>query len=184
MAFLFDSTVGGSSSNSYVSVESANDYFEAHLDGEQWKLPASKKQAALTMATNRINRERFSGAPTTTSQRLQWPRSYVVSKNSTPYAGDVNTFAGGNYFVDNTIIPLELEQATYELALFYIKKADGQFTANDDELETLESMKIGPLDVKYKSSARGDRLPQQVKDLLSSIGTDAWLGLSTIRFTA
>lgn len=175
MAFTFDSTVGSATANSYVSVEEADDYFVGRLATEAWDaLSSADKQKALVMATGRIDREPFGGKLSNElTQRLQWPRKSVASRSKV--VGDV----------PDTIIPLELKQATFEQALHYIKQAaDDTTTVSDYDLETLTSFKVGPIDVAIKDGIKADRLPTIVKQFLEAIGPNALLTSQGLRFYA
>ena len=173
----FDSTISGPNTTSYVSVSDADSYFLLQLDGPTfWStLPTATKQAALTQATNRLDAELYSGRPTTDEQRLQWPRSFVVSRNQYP-SQDIVAFIGGQYYIDSHIIPKELADATCEQALHYLKINAGEFTVDENDLETLKTYKLGPIDVTIKDNVKADRIPSKVKSLLKAIGMDAWLG--------
>lgn len=164
MAFVFDSTAKSATANSYVSVSEADDYFAAHLDSNFWPTALKDKQAALVMATNRIDAENFQGRRTELTQSLQWPRSLVVAR-------------------DSNIIPRELKIATFEMALHYLKMKAGEFTVDENDLETLDKYKVGPLDVQIKSNVKADRIPTKVKQLLKAIGPQAWSGDSQLAFT-
>lgn len=167
MAFVFDSTPKSATANSYVSVSEADDYFAAHLDSNFWPTSLKEKQAALVMATNRIDAETFQGRRTELTQSLQWPRSYVVARD----------------FIDTDIIPRELKIATFEMALHYLKMKAGEFTVDENDLETLDKYKIGPLDVQIKANVKADRIPTKVKQLLKAIGPAVWVGDGTLRYT-
>ena len=164
MAFVFDSTAKSATANSYVSVSEADDYFAAHLDSNFWPTASKDKQAALVMATNRIDAETFQGRRTELTQSLQWPRLWVVTR-------------------DSNIIPRELKIATFEMALHYLKMKAGEFTVDENDLETLDKYKVGPLDVQIKSNVKADRIPTKVKQLLKAIGPQAWSGDSQLAFT-
>lgn len=167
MAFVFDSTPKSATANSYVSVSEADDYFAAHLDSNFWPTSLKDKQAALVMATNRIDAENFQGRRTELTQSLQWPRSWVVARA----------------FIDSNTIPRELKIATFEMALHYLKMKAGEFTVDENDLETLDKYKIGPLDVQIKANVKADRIPTKVKQLLKAIGPVAWLGDGALRYT-
>ena len=120
------------------------------------------------MATNRIDAETFQGRRTDLTQSLQWPRSWVVARD---------------FNVDSDIIPRELKIATFEMALHYLKMKAGEFTVDENDLETLDKYKIGPLDVQIKANIKADRIPTKVKQLLKAIGPHAWSGDSQLAFT-
>lgn len=188
MAFVFDSTVGDTAANSYISVSNANDYFAGRLGTDLWDaLTPAKKEKVLVMATKRIDRERFGGQLTYYGiQALQWPRNGVVSRNYTADPTFAPTFEPtGFYYIDSNTIPLELEQATCEMALFYLKELNDDTTVvGDYDLETLTSYQIGPINVGIKANVKADRLPTVVKELIQAIGRNAWLGDPGIRFFA
>lgn len=165
MAFTFDSTSGGLTANSYVSTTEADDYFTGHLEGEQWWEPLStqRKQAALVQSTLRLEQEAFGGLKTSDTQSLSWPRQSIYNRDATALR-------------DAETIPTELKIAVYELALYYLKKVSGEFTADDEDLETLDSYKVGPLDMAFKKGLKADRLPTKVIRQLQSIGPNGWLG--------
>lgn len=183
MAFVFDSTAKSATANSYVSVSEADDYFAAHLDSNFWPTASKDKQAALVMATNRIDAETFQGRRTELTQSLQWPRSWVVARDFNPESQAVLSMTYGSAFVDSDIIPRELKIATFEMALHYLKMKAGEFTVDENDLETLDKYKIGPLDVQIKANIKADRIPTKVKQLLKAIGPQAWSGDSQLAFT-
>lgn len=185
MAFTFDSTVGGGSANSYISVAEADDYFTGHLDSSVWSIPTAKKQAALVQATNRIDRERFGGQLThRNTQRLQFPRSYLITRDSQFVNPEFSDAYNSFYFHSPTIIPKEVKQATCEMALYLLKRAAGEFSVDDNDLETLSNYKVGPLDLAIKDGVKADRLPTAVQQLLKAIGPNGWISGQTLRFTA
>lgn len=183
MAFTFDSTISGTTSNSYISVSEADDFFTAHLDNSYWiGLTLQKKQAALVQSTNRINEELFGGRRTVELQRLQWPRTYIVDKDKNPNQ-DVVEFIGGAYYQPSNIIPKELVEATCEQTLHYLKQISGEFSVDDRDLETLSRYKVGPIDFSIQSNYKADRLPSKVKSLLMAIGPNAWLGQKALTYS-
>lgn len=186
MAFTFDHTLGGSSSNSYVPLDSytsgsytilgANDYFDGHPKQEKWTdLTDTQKQQFLAYATTRLDTERYGGEPSTTTQRLQFPRSWIIDRNqqSREYA---ESFVGGDYYRENDKMPLELEYATFELAMFYIEEWYlEEPTASRQDIERMTSMSIGPLNLNFRK-IRENELPDMVKRLLREIGPNGWMG--------
>ena len=167
MAFTFDATVGGETANSYVTVADADDYFTGRLDNALWSTTAPRKQAALAMATVRLNLEQYGGQTTTSVQALQWPRNYIVD------------YEGHNVYIPNDVIPPELTYATCELALHYMKQEAGEFSVDEFDLETLTSYKVGPLDFGIKNGYKADRLPTKVQNMLIAIGANAYVTPST-----
>jgi len=184
MTFAYDATAGSSTANSYISVAEADDYFAAHLESSFWSISAAKKQAALVQATNRIDREKFGGQLTNRIvQKLQFPRSYVLTRDTR--TSPVATFETlGYYYRDPNTIPNEIKQATCEMALYLLKRVGGEFTVDDNDLETLSNYKVGPLDLAIKDGIKADRLPTTVQDLLRALGENGWLAGQPLKFTA
>lgn len=110
MAVTVDATVGGASSNSFVTVAEADAYLEARLNSAAWTGDTAKKQAVIE-ATRELNRLDWAGQRVDTTQALSWPRDEVEDPDS-PTLGE---------YVDNTIVPLRVKEATYELALEFLR---------------------------------------------------------------
>jgi len=164
MAFTFDATIGGEDSNSYCTVEQADDYMDARLSTDAWDaLSTSDKESALAMATRRINAERFGGRKTAQSQALQFPREVIYDKDG--------------YVYDSNVIPQELINATCEMALFYLER-DEEGIVTEYELhdaQYIESYGVGPLSYKFKKGAKADGLPNAVQRELRAMGLGVWL---------
>mgnify|MGYP000249892344 CR=1 FL=1 len=181
MAFVFDSTPKSETANSYVSVAEADDYFAAHLDGNFWPTDTKSKQAALVMATNRIDSEVFGGRRTDLDQSLQWPRSWIVARDFNPESQAVINSVYSAAFLNADVLPRQLKIAAYEQALHYLKMKAGEFTIDENDLETLSTYKVGPLDIGIKDNIKADRLPTKVKQQLKAIGPNAWDGDGALR---
>jgi hypothetical protein len=180
MAFVFDATPSGPNANSYVTVSEADDYFTVHLDNSFWPTTTPLKQSALVMATNRLEAEQYGGDITVSGQALQWPRRYIERRNMT-VDGEISS--SGEYYRDSTVTPKEVKQATFELALHYLKSQAGEYTVDENDLETLTKYKVGPLDVSIAGNVKADRLPTKVKRLLNSAGPNAWNGEGPLTYT-
>ena len=102
-------TVGGASSNSYVTLAVFNTYCEQRLNVDAFDdAQADDKIRALLMATRRLDRENWLGQKAATTQALTWPRSGV-------YIPD-----GSGYQYELTEIPQLVKDAQCELALAYL----------------------------------------------------------------
>lgn len=85
----------------YGSIEKADNYFASVLHGQKWEyLDRSLKAKALVSATKLIEQLNFAGTPTVPSQPLSFPRG------------------------TDTLVPVAIEEATYELALALLKGID------------------------------------------------------------
>ena len=129
----FDASVGGANSNSYVTLAAAEAYFLGRLDVAAWDSADGDddKESALMMATARLDLESYSGAIVTTTQRLQWPRSWVPNR--------------ANGFYSSTAIPQPIQDATCELALRILDDPDA-FDGGDG-LEGFANLRLGSLDL-------------------------------------
>ena len=89
----------------YGTIQDANTYFDNRLKSEAWTAATlDDKRKALVMATRAIDRLNFEGAVSVEGQSLQFPR-------------------GGD-----TIVPPDIEIATYEEALALLDDYDPQQT--------------------------------------------------------
>jgi hypothetical protein len=176
MAFIFDSTVKGPNSNSYVSLDDADTYFGGHTSFESWDvLSDQEKQRYLVRATTRLDYENYGGWPTeNTNQALQWPRKWVTERNYLN-SQDFLAYADGSFYQDPDTIPKQLKIAVYELALSWIEDKEGDHPISRKDQSRLSRKKIGPLDynIRYESSTK---LPGEVIKALKAIGPDGWKG--------
>jgi hypothetical protein len=85
----------------YGTVEKANNYFSMDLNGQRWMYTEHlRKVQALMKATKLIDRLNFVGDRTSDDQPLQFPRG------------------------TDTLVPVDIEQACYELAQELLKGVD------------------------------------------------------------
>ena len=57
-----DATVGGASSNSYVSVATADTYFDERVGASAWTAETTdEKERALIQGTRRLDQEKYQG---------------------------------------------------------------------------------------------------------------------------
>lgn len=105
---VIDATPSGVSSNSYVTLTEANAYFAMRLNADDWSdAEESDKEKALVMATYRLEQETYDFWRSTQSQALKWPRVGVINPDGVD--------------VPSNLIPIEVKNATYELALTMLK---------------------------------------------------------------
>src|ERR1043166_138769 len=92
-------TVGGSTSNSYVTLAEAETYFGDRINSSvngNWTNTSAgvartdaEKSAALVTATRRIDEEQFRGHKASSSQALKWPRYDVYDEDGIAFVSDV-----------------------------------------------------------------------------------------------
>ena len=147
---MFDSTVGGASANSYVTLEAAEAYFFGRLSDSAWdEADEATRESALIMATARLDAETFVGSPVTTTQRLQWPRYGAYDRN-------------GNQYV-TTAIPSLIQDATCELALAVLDDPD--LLGGGSGLSEFQNLRLGSLDITPRVAPSG-ALPMFILRLL------------------
>lgn len=98
----------GSTLPIYGSLEEADNYFGMMLEGQRWVYTERLKRVqALMSATRRIDLLNFIGEKANAAQPLQFPRG------------------------TDTVVPVEIRHATYELALALLKGVDPDTEADN-----------------------------------------------------
>ncbi len=160
MAFTFDSTVGGASTNSYATVTEADDYFDSFLFSDDWTdLSTLHKQKLLTMAWRVLNTLRYGGDRVTVTQNSDFPRN------------DLYDWDGNDY--TTTTIPAFLKDAQAEIA-YYLLSTDNRYVNELGEYGTVSTFKGGAQTVTFDPTTLRDNLPTKVRDLLLRIGPNIW----------
>ena len=153
-------TIGGENSNSYVPLEEANTYLtESRLYATEWsEAPGGDldREAALRWATVLIDSYfNFHGTINTKEQALRWPR--------------YGAFDSDNRLIEQTLIPVDVKNATAELAYELIKRDRSEEPGLLGQ--GFREAKIGSLEVKLDDKATPDMIPPTVVALLTDIGT-------------
>jgi len=147
--------------NSYVTVDEADAYFEDRLDSSAWEdSDADQKSRALITATSILDNKAWTGTVVDTDQDLAWPR---VGSYFDPRLG---------LQVELTsTVPQRILKATYELA-YHLLNNDGI----QDSTGSVVDIEVGPIKLKQVSSA--SLVPQVVKreinPLLLNRGSRTW----------
>lgn len=137
-----DATVGGASSNSYLTLAEADTYFDDRAitawTGSTYT--DDQKEAALIQATSWIdNTFQFIGEIDDTTQRLAWPRDAAYDKEGR--------------LVGDTTHPEQVKNAVCEAALAYLVEGSLQATTKRGGL--IKREKVGDLEVEYMGGAAG-----------------------------
>jgi hypothetical protein len=111
MTLVLDATVGGANSNSFITVERADEIAEYDvLERTTWTLAsADDKIRSLVSATRQLDALPWVGERATTTQALAWPRTDAEINGRT---------------IASDEIPREVEEGTYELALALLREAE------------------------------------------------------------
>jgi len=150
----FNATVGSYAANSYISVETAEDWMDMRLHKAEWTAATTAdKEAALMWATRILERYSWKGEPSdmgiSPPQALRWPRSYVLNLDGDELAGDT--------------IPAFLQEATTELAFFLLKKD----RTDDPEGIGFKRLKVDVIELEPDTLRAANTLPNTVMDLIS-----------------
>lgn len=151
MAFTFDSTVGGTSANSYLSITEADDYFGGRFGADEWSgFTDTQKKQLISTATKKLDAFTFGGIKLGKTQSLQWPRSAITDIDGYQLTG----------------IPTKLKEATCEMAFWIWSESDR--ILSDTEILQVDTYNVGPINVSVNQ--KRIILPPQVEALLNSIG--------------
>lgn len=157
-----DATVGGANSNSYCTVGYADAYHVLRGFNAEWTAALTPaKEAALVWATRLLERLSWRGYKTTPAQALRWPRA--------------NAFDQDQRIILNSIIPLEVGNATAELALYLLRED----RTLDSGAIGINALTVGPISLDFDRNAPTKAVPDGVKAiiafLLESTGNSARL---------
>jgi len=86
---VIEATPGGSTANSYVTIEAAEAYFAGRVGAEAWmNATADQKERALITAARGLERLRWPGVKSNAGQALSWPRigAHGVEDDAIPTA--------------------------------------------------------------------------------------------------
>jgi hypothetical protein len=150
-----DATIGGTSSDSYISVAGADAYHDDHLYAADWTgADTATKEKALKMATRIVDeRVDWNGLKHTDAQSLRWPRSNVVDQDG--------------YTVLTTVIPAGITNAIAEFAKQLIV-SDSTAASEAKGIRFLQADKIK---LSLDRSDRADVLPEIVLEMLQGWGS-------------
>ena len=167
MAITLDATVGGTDSNSYVTLDEFYSYLEirANVNLTDYNVDDELSKSLLISATDRIDYESYDGTLSNTSQALSFPRY------------DLPLIDGRD--VDN-VIPKNIKKATFELAI-HLKNVD---ISKKDLIDApIEQLSVGSISLKYKidkndnSTNPSNELPDFVLYLLDPLSYTAGNGV-------
>jgi len=128
-------------SESYCTIEEANEYFAGRLHAESWAgADDSTKEKALRQATKTIDRQRLNGRKTNPSQPLAFPR------------------------YPDAEIPQNVKEACCEEALAILESGNSQ--RRKLQQEGVQSFSIGNLSETFAAGAGRGMLSQEAKELL------------------
>lgn len=162
MAITIVATVGGASSNSFVTEVEQIAYMATRLNAGAWTTVTGTdctepEKKAMIEATRDISRRTWQGRPATTTQALAWPRWWVQNPDSPV-----------GFLYDTDEIPDRVKTATMELAFQYLKQGTEDLAAADPNAGVIEKT-VGPITTRWESSSvrpQGiDRLTRVMREI-------------------
>lgn len=150
-----DATVGGANANAFLTTDRATSILEGRYHSGTWfSLTEDSKDALVVQATSILNREHWAGQKATSAQRLNWPRAYVPDPDMPADASSI--------YLDDSTIPLFLEEATAELAFSLIPQ--------DRLLETdtagIKRIDVGSIGLEFDRMDRPGLLTAYIRRLI------------------
>lgn len=157
MACTLDTTIGGASANSYISIANADTYHDSHITHDTWDEAESDDKCRALQTATRLLDEWYDwcGVVCTSSQALLWPRVGATGPNG--------------YLLDSDAIPVAIANATAELARQLLD--EDRTKDSDIERYGLKSLKAGPVDMAFGSVASSKPIPDAVMAMVSAYGT-------------
>lgn len=145
-----DATVGGASSNSFITLARANELIHARPNHDAWDsiTDDEEKNAALVWATRILDAYKWLGYIASSDQALSFPRTGLYDNHGREFAGDA--------------IPEWLEVATAELA--FSVATDDRLT--DNSIDGVSRVKIGSFEVQSATDISA-RVPSRVRTLFA-----------------
>lgn len=147
--------------NSYVTVDEADAYFEDRLDVSAWEdADETQKSQALTTATSILDNKAWTGTVVDTDQSLAWPRIGVYFDPRLGLQTELTS-----------TVPQRILTATYELAYHLLNNSGIQ-----DSTGSVVDIEVGPIKLKTVSGASlmPSTVKREVNPLLNSGGSRLW----------
>jgi hypothetical protein len=150
VAATIDATIGGSTSNSYVTLAAADAYFETVPDSASWDTKTTDEQnRALISATRWIDSLNFYGKRCSETQALKWPR---------------NEYKVDGLELSCSTIPGGIQIATFELARA-LANDPAAITGTTGTTGITDEVQLGELRVKYNNSTQTTSLINNIFDV-------------------
>lgn len=157
-----DATVGGLTTNSYVTLAEANTYFTNRVHADSWEDSEVQEQLLITASSTIDWFITWKGTKATGTQTMDWPRTGVYDKVGELYPEDV--------------VPIDVKIATFEMAL---SSMDSDRTA-DGDLAGLSEVKAGSLQLKTDDgmyNTQPDVIPDKIWKILAGLTTKSGIGV-------
>jgi hypothetical protein len=164
------STVGAANANSYVDETFMDAYCDARLDAGAWvdESDDDKKAAALIQATRVLDSTYdWNGWLATDTQSLRWPRDGALNYDQAFGPNSMYDFDSTlTAYFSNNIVPLQVKNATCEMALYILQQAGYDASVND-----LKAIRVGPIRVDFNTDVGNASVPSTVIEILRHMGS-------------
>lgn len=146
MTLVVENGTGDPLANSYASVEQAAAYHSAGMTADEWDLIDPDEQERLLVTATRLldSTVDWRGYRSVPGQALDWPRGGVAQ-------ADLRT---GRYLVSYSLFPVDIRNATIELALHLKRRPTAATAAETAAAAGVEEVKLGPISVKMSQTAQ------------------------------
>ena len=147
-----DPTPGASTANSFLSLSRAEELAAGRLYTDVWDAASDPlKERALIMATSILRRECFLGTRVNgTTQALPFPRANLTTPDG--------------FLLPSDTIPLEIELATFELALMLLSSDVTQ--ESSAAVQGITKIKAGSVEIGFRNDIEAKGLPDNVRRLI------------------
>jgi hypothetical protein len=154
MALVVDSTVGGASANSYVSVAEADAYHDSRVTYATWAAASADSKARAVVSATRMLDDYicWKGNKAALTQALRWPRYSMFDRD-----GDS---------IDSNVVPTDLKYATAELAAALLT-SDRE---KDADTRGISNLGVGPISITFDRTDRTPPIPDHVFAMLAHYG--------------
>jgi len=155
-------TVGGADTNSYVTLDEAESYFENRVHAGDWE-NVEDQEAALVTASLTIDwYVKWKGTRVAETQAMQWPRSGVYDDRGELYS--------------ESVVPQKVKTAVFEFALSSI----GSDRTADGDLAGLNKIKAGSLEIVTDDGVYNTlpgTIPDKIWKILSGLTLRSGIGV-------
>jgi hypothetical protein len=147
MAIIVEDGTGLPNAESYISVDDADAYHDNRGNTTWGTMQTVEKEQALRRGTDymeQMYRSLWKGTRVTASQRLSWPRAFVLREDFYATSTLIPDTLNGEFYYPSDIVPEEVKQACAELAW---RAAQGELSP--DLTQGIIREKVDVLEVQY-----------------------------------
>lgn len=167
MSIVINTTLSGTSTNSYVTLAEFSTYLSERLWTTSITEDDEERKKSLVSSFRRLNQEKYYGYKTVSTQKGAFPRSGLDELDGID---------------SNGLIPEDIKEAQMETAIFMLSN---DITRKKADIGGIKGLKVGSIALDYiednsPSVADYNDLPTYIKTLLSEFSKSISLG-GTVR---